>query len=114
MGGKTMTETTKLYSAHVEEMFWLDDGETSADGLWTKVCEEAGDYGPWYQIMTLVIHRTADNSFWGVDWDRGLTESQDHCYPWRDADTVTATRLWPKPHLVRVWLTEKPEDWGEE
>lgn len=109
-----MTETTQLASDLVEEMFWLDDGEFCADGIWTRVCEEAGECSDWYQAMTLVLYFSYDNSFWGVDWDRGLTESQDHCYPWRDADTVTATRLWPKPHLVRVWLTEKPAEWGEE
>jgi hypothetical protein len=114
MGGKKMIETTQLYSVLVEEMFWLDDGERCADRIWTRVCEEAGRCVDWYQTMTLVLHRAEDNTFWGVDWDRALTVEQDHCFPWADADTVTATRLWPKEHLVRSWVTEKPEDWGNE
>lgn len=109
-----MTETTQLYSAVVEEMFWLNDGEWNADNTWTRVCDEAGDCGDWYQVMTLVLHRPADNTFWGVSWDRGLTESQDSYHPWADADTTTATRLWPKERLVRSWVTKKPEDWGDE
>jgi hypothetical protein len=108
-----MIQTCQLDSILVQEMFWLKNGAVTADGLWIRVCEEAGDCGSWYQVMTLVIHRAEDNSFWGVDWDRGLTESQDHCYPWTDAATVTATRLWPKAHLVRSWVTEKPEEWEE-
>ena len=84
-------------------------GET-VDGF-TYVTTIEGDQRRWVQGVTIVVS-DADGAFWGLEYDRGLTENQDSCYPWRDYASrtdVELTRLYPHT-ITRVEYRTKPAE----
>lgn len=104
-----MAETKTLDAAYAkdlyEELAWTSDGETH-DG-WTRVTEVDRDKSRWVQWKTLVL-ADRDGALWGLEFGQGLTEMQDHVYPWEYDRPVDLVRLYA--HEVRSveYRTEAP------
>lgn len=79
-------ETVTVDSDLVFSLFGDDPGYEE-DG-WVKVAEQGGDSRRWQKHMILVLRRVEDGKLFGVGYELGLTEYQDHTFPWNDSTTV--------------------------
>jgi hypothetical protein len=77
MGTAVANEIT-LSEPHSRLFAWGD-----LDG-YTEVTTEYGDSGRWQKSMRTICKRDSDGKLFAMDWERGLTEYQDHDY----SDTI--------------------------
>jgi hypothetical protein len=70
----------EIKSSIAENLFWGSDGDV-VDG-WTRITDEEGDDGRWERHHTLVV-QDPTGRYWGIYYSMGLTENQDHTYPWK-------------------------------
>lgn len=79
----------------------------------TYVATIEGDQRRWAQGITIVVS-DPDGAFWGLDYDRGLTENQDSEYPWRPSygsrTDVELTRLYPHTITRVVYRTQPAKE----
>lgn len=77
----------------------------------TYVATVEGDRRRWMQGITIVVS-DPDGAFWGLEYDRGLTENQDSEYPWRgwggDRKDVELNRLYPHTITTVEYRTKPP------
>jgi hypothetical protein len=100
---------TTIDAATAESLAEDADGYT-VNG-WTRMTVKDGDTGRWRQHHTLVLRNEADE-FWGLDYASGLTEYQDHEYPWRDVpddEPLKLTRLYPHTVTTVEYRTKPAE-----
>lgn len=72
-----------------------DDFEHHAD--------DEGDARRWQQSVTTIIRRRSDGQLFGIEWQRGLTENQDHDLP---EVSPEGTMKWRPMVAVEVKKTE--------
>lgn len=91
------------------EASWGTPGDEATDGF-TFVATMKGDQRRWLQAVTIVVS-DSEGAFWGLDYDRGLTENQDSTYPWRSFGRrdVELTRLYPHTVTKTVYRTKPAE-----
>lgn len=78
-------------------------------GAWCREADIRVDSGRWMEHRTLVL-RHDDGTVWGLDYSRGLTENQEHEYPWRDADgPLPLARLWRTEEITVRYVTTEPD-----
>lgn len=65
--------------ADAEALYEMDNGET--EGEWTRVTEQQIGSRRWQTDHYLVVSKGDD--FFGVPFSLGLTENQEHDFPWR-------------------------------
>lgn len=121
-----LTREPTIRAEHAAELHELDEpGETA--GPWTYVGKQRTGSGRWRETYWLIV-ADADGAHWGLRYGVGLTEQQDHDYPWEDrsdgdlpltriyAHRVTSTvyRIEPvadKPGATRPTVAiERPDD----
>lgn len=101
---------TTIDAATAESLAEDDDGYT--ENGWTRMTVLDGDARRWQQNHTLVL-RNNDGEFWGLAYATGLTEYQDHTYPWRDVPDdkqLPLTRLYPHTITKVVYRTKPPKE----
>lgn len=77
------------------------------DGF-TFIATIEGDQRRWMQGITIVVSDSED-VFWGLDYDRGLTENQENHYPWQGyggRTDVELTRLYPHTITTTTYRTK--------
>ena len=82
---------------------------------WSFVTIEEGDEGRWRRHNTMVL-QYKDGTYWGLDFQVGLTENCDDSLPWRadysgkplPADPMPVKRVWPVEIAVTTWVTKEP------
>jgi len=101
-----MTESVNWFqvdSELAEELFLFTAGRQV--GPFRKVDDVEISAGRWDRHMWLVFFDTRDGSFWAIDYSLGLTENQDHVFPWKPdyrerPATVEAFRVAPRSRMV--------------
>lgn len=92
------------------EASWGKPGETVDDLTYVATIE--GDQRRWMQSITVVVS-DSEGAFWGLDYDRGLTENQDSHYPWKGYGArtdVELTRLYAHTITKVVYRTKPAND----
>jgi len=80
------------------DAFYGSPGETVENFTYVDTIE--GDQRRWMQGVMIVMS-DPDGAFWGLEYDRGLTENQESYYPWRGYSARTDAELVPLyPHTV--------------
>jgi hypothetical protein len=80
-----------------------------SSGNWTYVTTQDLGSRRWHSDHMLVV-RHDDGSFWGLTYSVGLTEYQEHDYPWGDGDAdaqIELTRLFPREYTAVEYLDRK-------
>jgi hypothetical protein len=101
-----MTESMnqiQVDSEVAEEMF-----ELAVDrqvGRFQKAADVEIATGRWDRHMWLVFFDREDGSFWAIEYSLGLTENQEHVFPWKPdywerPATVEAFRVVPRSRTV--------------
>jgi hypothetical protein len=99
-------ETAYIQPGTAEELHESKDGDVV--GGWTRVTDVRGEAHRWSEDHTLIV-RSPDGLTWGLDYQVGLTEMQDHEYPWRGTSgPVALTRMYPHVVTSTVYRTEPP------
>lgn len=109
-----MTDKRTITADQADEILDLSYGAPGekADDL-TYVTTMEGDQRRWMQGITIVMS-DPDGAFWGLDYDRGLTENQDSHYPWQgswggERKDVELTRLYPHTITTVEYRTTAPK-----
>lgn len=100
---------TTISAEHAEELADAEEGEKV--GPWTHVADQAGRSGRWRQARTLVI-ADEQGQHWGVNYAVGLTENQDHEFPWAgvpDDHQITLVRLFAHTVTTVKYRTKPAE-----
>lgn len=103
--------STQVVPAELVEALYDSFKDGFQEGDWTRVMVKDGDEGRWRRHHTLVL-RHADGGFWGIDYETGLTEMQDHDFPWRPEygsppETVELRAMYPVPvSRVDYWYAK--------
>lgn len=103
-----MNDETRTISAYDAEMLAHTSPDMSS-GPWTYVAEQEEGSSWWSSHHTLVV-RHEDGSYWGLHYEMGLTEYQEHEYPWEGVDEdeqVPLTRLFPREFTTVEYLTKQ-------
>lgn len=102
-------ETAYIDPELAEELHESEDGDTVL--RWTRVTDIRGEARRWMERHTLVI-KDADDRFWGLDYEVGLTEEQPNEYPWRGTgdEPLALTRLYPHTVTTTDYRTKPPAD----
>lgn len=101
-----MTTITADQAEEILEAADCEPGEPAGD--FTYVTTIKGDSRRWMQGIRVVVS-DPDGAFWGLDYDRGLTEEQPNEYPWRNKESATLIRLYPHAITETVYRT-KPQE----
>jgi hypothetical protein len=112
------TDTNTIRAAAAEELYADGEGEDgdTIDG-WTLVGAAQGHkerQSRWHQRYWLVV-RDHEDAHWGVSYGLGLTEYQEHDFPWSSySATATPDTMLPLtrlyPHTVTsVRYRTKPQ-----
>lgn len=108
-----MTTITADQADEILEVSWGAPGD-QVDDDFTYVTTIRGSQRRWMQQITIVVS-DKDGAFWGLTYDKGLTENQDSEYPWRPYSgrkDVELTRLYPHQVTTTVYKT-RPAEVGE-
>jgi hypothetical protein len=62
-------------------MFEVDDGYRG-DG-WQRIADHEADSGRWLEHHWLIVKRDGEDGLFGIPYALGLTEMQDHEFPWK-------------------------------
>lgn len=104
-----MAETKTIDADAAEELYdHLAHGKDGATWMdWTRVAVVRDGDSRWHEHRTLVAS-DASGALWGLTYSLGLTESQEHEFPWRESSEVELVRLYA--HEVRrvEYRTEAP------
>lgn len=95
---------TTISAAHAEELHEVE-GQV---GPWTYVTDQKNGSGRWREHHTMVV-ADEQGQHWGVEYAVGLTEMQDHEYPWRgvaDGHQIPLRRLYPHTVTTIKYKTE--------
>lgn len=88
-----MTETSQKTEQQQLEALLEADWKQFAFGYppegWEHVADEEHDSGRWSTFMSTIV-RGPSGQLYGFQWDRGLTEYQEHSCEWPDVRKVTA------------------------
>lgn len=102
-----MTDTAHIDPGTAEELYDGEDGDV-CDG-WTRVADRRDRDRRWMQDWTLIL-RSPDGLLWGLSYQIGLTEHQEHAFPWRDAaGPLPLTRLYAHTVTHTVYRTVPPD-----
>lgn len=97
----------KIDSEIVEELHG-DPGENYIG--WECVADvDTDNDSRWYARWQMVLRRMSDNTHWAVDYEVGLTESQETTFPWAEAGEVDAYRVVPQERTVIEWVAALSE-----
>lgn len=83
-----------------------DPGGTAGDFTYVTTIE--GGQRRWMQGVTVVVSDPT-GAFWGLDYDRGLTEEQPNEYPWRNGGAAELRRLYAHTVTKVVYRTKPAE-----
>ena len=103
-----MSDTRTITADQADEILDAadcDPGETAGDFTYITILESS--QRRWMQGITIVVS-DPDGNFWGLDYDRGLTEEQDNEYPWRGYGgprDVDMRRLYAHQVVTTVYKT---------
>jgi hypothetical protein len=102
-----MTETRTISACDAETLAFANP--TVASGPWTYVAEQDNGSGRWSSHHTLVVKHD-EGSYWGLDYEMGLTEYQEHEFPWErvgDDEQLPMVRLFPREVTTTEYLTRQ-------
>jgi hypothetical protein len=90
-----------------EELFDIEDGDTTEDLCWTRICEQGHGARRWSERRTVVVREESTGYFWGFDYEHGLTEEQENMYPWDpywvgDRSVSRAVEIYPLQRREKV------------
>lgn len=107
-----MTTITADQADEILEASWGDPGDEAGDFTFVTTIEDGARR--WAKSITIVVS-DSDGAFWGLSYDRGLTEEQPNEYPWKPyggptdveltrlyAHTVTTVKYRTKPAEVKA------------
>ncbi len=86
-----MPTITADLADEILEASYAGPGETAGDYTIITVVKE--DARRWMQGIRIIVS-DPDGAFWGLSYDRGLTEEQPNEYPWRDSGSYDLERLY--------------------
>lgn len=99
-------ETRTIDPDDAMQLECADDG--SPVGEWTKSADQHKSEHRWYDRFWLVL-RHKDGTYWGLTYDIGKTEMQDHALPWEKTDSpLELTRLYPHEVTSVEYSTRPP------
>lgn len=101
-----MPTITSDQAEEILEASYGDPGDEAGD--FTYVTTTKASARRWAQSITIVVS-DPDGAYWGLAYDRGLTEEQPNEYPWRDGGTCELTRLYPHTITKVVYKTRAAE-----
>jgi hypothetical protein len=101
-----MRTITADQAEEILEASYGDPGDEAGD--FTYVTTTAAAPRRWAQGITIVVS-DSEGEFWGLSYDRGLTEEQPNEYPWRDGGSCELTRMYPHTITKTVYRT-KPQE----
>ncbi len=91
-----------------EDLHESDDGDTAAG--WTRITDRGDGNRRWLEGRTLIV-ADREGLVWGLPYQVGLTEHQEHEFPWRGAaGPLPLTRLYPHTVTHTVYRTTPPEE----
>lgn len=104
-----MTDTTQdaeraaLAALLAEDIYAVDETPETESGFGFVEVNEKGSGGRrWTETMTRTIKSTKTERHWQYDWERGLTECQEHEWPdFSQADTLVEV----EPHTETKTIT---------
>ncbi len=101
-------DTKTIDPQHAERLRYATDGEMAGD--WCREADVHVETSRWMERRFLVL-RHDDGTTWALDYARGLTEDQEHEYPWRDATgPLPLTRVYRNAFLkVRYDVVPPPD-----
>lgn len=101
-----MTETMTIGAGTAADLYEGENGDTAYG--WTRVADVRDSSGRWMEHRTLIV-ADANGVSWGVRYDVGLTEEQEHELPWDGgAESLELVRLYPHTVTKTVYRTEPP------
>lgn len=75
---------------------------------WTRVTTQHMETGRWHDHHLLIVRDPA-GQHWATDYSLGLTEEQEHQFPWRDDDPVTLVQVHPHAVTTIEYRTSAPD-----
>jgi hypothetical protein len=95
----------QIKSSVAEELFDGNDGDV-IDG-WTRITDQENGDGRWYRYHVLVV-QDPTGLYWGIYYSMGLTENQDHDYPWKadyreTPEFIDITEMYAQEITQTVW-----------
>lgn len=81
----------KIKTSVVEELFESESVEFT-DG-WRFVATANKGKGRWDSRHWLVLEHEETGEFWAINYSMGLTENQEHDFPWREMWSKTPEEL---------------------
>lgn len=109
-----MTHRTEISSADAAGLYEVDNGETVND--WIRIADEDLGSDRWMQNYYLVVQHVNDadispGTYYGIYYAHGLTEYQDHEYPWREGNsTLPLVPLYRHRIVTTAYRTKPAED----
>jgi hypothetical protein len=100
-----------INSSIVDELYCSGVG-AEVDGF-RYIRDDCQGSGRWQSHHWMILEEIASNDFYAIEYSEGLTENQDHDFPWRseygdDPETVEAFRVYPKA-VISVKYRKAPD-----
>ncbi len=106
-----MTPRETILATEAAELYEIGDGE-SVNG-WVRIADEDLGESRWHHNYWLVVQREEDKDagvFYGISYAHGLTEYQDHEYPWENGYvSLPLVRLYRHSIVQTVYMTRPVE-----
>ena len=104
----------KIKTSVVEDLFESEDTTFSEDRGWRFVATALKGTGRWDSRHWLILEHEETGEFWAISYSMGLTENQDHDFPWREMwsktpDELDLFRVFPKAVATIEWKEWKDQ-----
>lgn len=106
--------TKRVLKADTAEALWESEDGDAEDG-WTRVHEDEGASRRWMKSMTLIVCPEGEpDELYGLDFQLGLTENQEHELPWRggwgkQVDPDEPMPIYPMERYTKVTTYYRPK-----